>query len=111
MVETAQTAKISKREKWAKIKQELLKLPEKSPEIIAIAIDTKIEGVSIILSPVSPSYHSMLFDVGRSLRYKYNLPFENFNVYNLADFVKEVPWRENLINPGYKIIFEKKYEP
>ncbi len=109
MVETAKTAKapeMSKRARWEKIKRELLKLPKKVPEIKAIAIDTRNEGILIVTDPISHNLHMDLYDIGRSFRYKFGFPFEKFEIENLAQVIPGYPWQK-LILPGYKIIYQR----
>ncbi len=94
MVETSETAKtpvVSKRAKWEKIKKELLKLPRRFPEIIAIAIEPKTESIKIILDPVSLSLEDRLWDNGRILKNKFDIPFEHFDLENMAHFRKAHP--------------------
>lgn len=109
MLETAKTAQMTKRAKWAKIKKELLKLPGKIPEIVVIAIDIKAEEVTVVTAPVSPDFQMNLYSIGRNLKYKYGFPFENFEVKNLGHYRKDFPWKEAILS-GLKIIYERPWD-
>ena len=108
MVEAAKTPVMSKRANWTQIKKELLKLPGKIPEIIAIGIDIKNDSIHLVTEPVSPDFHMNLYDIGRNLKYKYGFPFENFELTNMADFKKGTPWKEQFLS-GYKVIYERPW--
>ena len=106
MVEATKIPEMTKRAKWEKIKRELLKLPKKIPEIKAIAVDSKEEGILIITDPISHNLHMNLYDIGRKFRHQYDVPFERFNIENLAQVIPGYPWQK-LILPGYKIIYQR----
>lgn len=105
MVGIAEAPKMTKRARWEKIKTDLLKTPEKYPEIIAIALDVKSEIIQIITEPISAQYELKMYEIARNLRLKYGLDLANFYIYNLSDFNK-LAWKD-IINPGYKVIYER----
>lgn len=109
MVETEETSQMTKRAKWAKIKKELQNLPTKTPEIIAIAVDTSKEAITIVTEPISTSMQLTLYDIGRNLRYKYGIPFEHFEIDNVARLAAGCSWKM-FIMPEFKIIYERSWD-
>ncbi len=107
MVEATKTPEMTKRAKWEKLKKELLKLPKKIPEILAIAIDTKNDAITIVTKPVSISMELSLYRIGRNLRYVYGFPFDRFEIDNVANLAPGFSWKV-FIQPGFKIIYENE---
>ena len=49
-----------------------------------------------------------LWDTGRVLKNKFDIPFENFSLENMAYFEKGTPW-DRFIQSGFNIVYKRPY--